>query len=103
MRKTGRHSSRITLATLLLLTLAPGASASTVTETAGRWGLIGSWSLDCSLAPDRDRGTILIYATARGGRLMFRRDFGDEKDDNEVGGAKVSDDGLLNLRGYVTS
>jgi len=103
MRKTGRHSSRITLATLLLVTLAPAASASRVAETASKWGLIGSWSLDCSLAPDRDRGTILIYAIARGGRLMFRRDFGDEKDDNEVVGAKVSDDGMLNLRVYFPS
>jgi len=103
MRKTGRHSSRITLATLLLVTLAPAASASRVTETASKWGLIGSWSLDCSLAPDRDRGTILIYAIARGGRLIFRRDFGDEKDDNEVVGAKVSADGMLNLRVYFPS
>jgi len=103
MRKTGLHSSRIALATLLLLALAPGASASTLTETASKWGLIGSWSQDCSLAPDRDRGTILIYAIARGGRLMFRRDFGGEKDDNEVVGAKVTADGMLNLRVYFPS
>jgi hypothetical protein len=100
MRKIDRDLSRITLATLLLLTLAPGASASTVTETASRWGLIGSWSLDCSLAPDRDRGTLLMYAIARGDHLIFRRDFGDEKEDNEVVGAELSADGILNLRVY---
>lgn len=103
MRKADRHLSRITLATLLFLTLAPCASASTVTETASGWGLIGRWSLDCSLPPDRDRGTLLIYAIARGGRLVFRRDFGDEKEDNEVVGAKVSADGILNLRVYFRS
>ena len=36
------------------------ASAGTITETASKWGLIGPWSLDCSLPPDRGRGTVLI-------------------------------------------
>src|SRR5260370_12411819 len=103
MRKADRHLSRIALAILLFLTLAHCASASTVTETASKWGLIGQWSLDCSLPPDRDRGTALIYAIARGDRFVFRRDFGDGKDENDVVGAKVSADGILNLRVYFPS
>src|SRR5205807_8881607 len=103
MRNTHRHWSRLALTIPVFLTLAPCASASTATETASKWGLIGRWSLDCSLPPDRDRGAVLIYAIARGGRLTFRRDFGDEKDDNEVVGVKVSADGMLNLRVYFPS
>ena len=82
----------------LFLTLAFQASAGTITETASKWGLIGPWSLDCSLPPDRGRGTVLSYVIVRGDRLMHRRNFGDDKDENEVVGAAVSADGVLNLR-----
>jgi hypothetical protein len=82
----------------VLLTLASHASAATVTETASQWGLIGHWSLDCSLPPDWDRGTVLSYVIVRSDRLIFRRNFGDARDDNKVVGAEVSADGMLNLR-----
>lgn len=94
---------RQTLAISILLTLAPCASAGTVTDTARKWGLIGPWSQDCSLPPDHDRGTVLIYAIARGDRLMLRRELGDARDDNEIVGAEVSADGMLNLRVYFPS
>ena len=54
-------------------------------------------------APDHDRGTVLIYQAARDDRLVFRRNFGDASDDNEVVGAKVSADGMLNLRVFFPS
>lgn len=82
---------------------APCASARTVTEAANAWGLIGSWSQDCSLPPDHDRGTVLSYVIVRGDRLIYRRNFGDARDDNEVIGAKVSADGVLNLRAHFPS
>ncbi len=100
MRNASHLLIQLTLAIPVLLTLVPCASASAgaVTETARKWGLIGPWSQDCSLPPDHDSGTVLIYAIARGNHLMLRRDLGDAKDDNEVVGAEVSADGMLNLR-----
>jgi hypothetical protein len=103
MRNASHCLVRLTLAILVLPVLAPSASAGTVTETAREWGLIGPWSQDCSLPPDHDRGTVLIYAIARGNHLMLRRDLGDAKDDNEVVGAEVSADGMLNMRVYFPS
>jgi hypothetical protein len=94
---------RLMLAIPVFLTLAPCASAGTVTETASKWGLIGPWSLDCSLPPNRDRGTVLTYVIVRGDRLVHRRNFGDDKDENEVVGAEVSADGVLNLRVFFSS
>jgi hypothetical protein len=103
MRNAHRLLIRLMLAIPVFLTLAPGASAGTVTETASKWGLIGPWSLDCSLPPNRDRGTVLTYVIVRGDRLVDRRNFGDDKDENEVVGAEVSADGVLNLRVFFSS
>jgi hypothetical protein len=103
MRYASHCLIQVTLAIPILLTLAPCASAGAVTETARKWGLIGWWSQDCSLPPDHDRGTVLIYAVSRGDRLMLRRDLGDAPDDNDVVGAEVSADGMLNLRVYFPS
>lgn len=90
--------SRPALAILLSLMFAPNASADTVAETAGAWGLIGSWSLDCSVAPDRGKGAVLAYEMAPGDRVIHRRDFGDTSDESEVITAEVSRNGMLNLR-----
>jgi hypothetical protein len=92
------HVSRLTLAMLFSLTLTLEAPAETMAETARKWGLIGSWSLDCSLAPDRNRGTVLAYEIASGDRVVHRRNFGDTTDESEVVTAGVSADGMLNLR-----
>ena len=83
---------------ILFSTLAGTASAETAAETAGKWGLIGRWSLDCGLPPDRDRGAVLAYEVGADGRLMYRRDFGDSTDTADVIAAEISDDNLLNLR-----
>jgi hypothetical protein len=103
MRNAHHLLIRLMLAISVFLAIAPCASAGTVTETASKWGLIGPWSQDCSLPPDHERGTVLIYAISRGDRLMLRRDLGDARDDNEVVGAEVSADGMLNLRVYFPS
>jgi hypothetical protein len=89
---------RLALAILFLLTLTLNASAETVAETARAWGLIGAWSLDCSVAPDRGGGAVLSYEIASGGRVVHRRNFGTTTDESEVVTAKVSGDGMLNLR-----
>jgi hypothetical protein len=68
MRKLYRHLSGLVLAIPIFLALAPAASAGPVTDNASKWGLIGRWSLDCSLPPDRNRGTVLSYVIVRGDR-----------------------------------
>jgi hypothetical protein len=94
---------RLALALLFSLTLAHGACAESVAQTVRKWGLIGPWSLDCSLKPDRNDGAVLGYEIMADGRVMHRRDFGDTSDESEVVGAEVSRDGLLNLRVYFPS
>ena len=86
------------LAAAFSLTLVGDACAETVAQTARKWGLIGPWSLDCSLKPDRDKGTVLAYEVVGDDRVVFRRNFGDGTDESEVVTAEVSADGMLNLR-----
>ena len=97
------HLIRLTLAIAFSLMLALSASAETVAATARKWGLIGPWSLDCSLKPDRNRGTVLAYEIAPGDRVVHRRNFGDSTDENEVVTAEVSGEGMLNLRVFFPS
>jgi hypothetical protein len=89
---------RLALAILFSLTLTLEVPAETVAETTRKWGLIGPWSLDCSLAPDRNKGMVLAYEIASGDRVVHRRNFGDTTDESEVVTAEVSGDGILNLR-----
>jgi hypothetical protein len=79
------------------------AQKATLVQTATAWGLIGRWSLDCSLPPDRNRGTVLAYEIVPGNRLVHRRYFGDATEENEVLGAEASADGMLNLRVFFPS
>ena len=97
-RNLSGHFDRLALGLLFFLTLTLGASAETVAQTARKWGLIGPWSLDCSLKPDRNRGTVLDYEVVGNDRVVHRRNFGDTTDESEVVTAEVSGDGMLNLR-----
>ena len=97
------HFNCLSLAILFCLTLTIGASAETVARTAQQWGLIGAWSLDCSLKPDRGNGSVLDYEIAGGDRVVHRRDFGDKSDESEVVTAEISGDGMLNLRVFFPS
>jgi hypothetical protein len=97
------HFGRLMLALVLSAVLAAQASAETIAETASKWGLIGPWSLDCSLPPDRGQGAVLAYETTPDGGVVHRRDFGDKTDENPVVSAKVSPNGMLNLRVFFPS
>lgn len=94
---------RLAPAMAMSLTLVSPVHAETIAETARQWGLIGRWSLDCSLPPDHARGAVLSYEVADGDRLLHRRDFGGSHDEGEVLSATVSGDGVLNLRIYFPS
>src|SRR3979411_1410882 len=84
------HLIRLTLALCFSRRLALSASGETVAATARKWGLIGPWSLDCSLKPDRNRGAVLAYEIAPGDRVVHRRNFGDGTDESDVVTAEVS-------------
>lgn len=88
----------LALALVFSLALARDASAETVAQTASKWGLIGSWAVDCSVPPGKGQGTLLVYEIGQNGQLMHKRNFGDDKDENKVLGAVVSRNGMLNLR-----
>src|SRR6266700_4706187 len=90
--------SRLAPVIVLFMMFACRASAETAAETAGKWGLLGRWSLDCSLPPDRDGGAVLAYEITEAGNLIHRRDFGSSTDIADVIGADVSAEGVLNLR-----
>ena len=46
---------------------------------------------------------MLSYEIADGDRLLYRREFGDSKDEAEVLSATISSDGILNLKVYFPS
>ena len=99
----GRQFGRLTLAPVFFPVFSPGAFAETVAQTVQKWGLIGPWSLNCSLKPDRNEGTVLAYEIVGEDRVVHRRNFGDSIDESEVVTADISGDGMLNLRVFFPS
>ncbi|WP_245286794.1 hypothetical protein [Bradyrhizobium sp. Tv2a-2] len=96
-----RRFIRLALGLTLLGSCASSAFADDpIAETVRQFGLLGPWSIDCSLAPDHADGTVLAYEIGPDGGVLFRRDFGDIKDENQVLAAEVSTDGLLKLEVY---
>ena len=88
------------LALPLILGLAAPSAAQTdgqkkVVETLEKWGLIGSWSLDCSQPPSSANG-YLGYAV-QDGVAVHTRDFGDAQDENEVQQVTVNQDGSIEV------
>ncbi|WP_441239219.1 hypothetical protein [Bradyrhizobium sp. 930_D9_N1_4] len=98
-----RCLSRWTTAAVLWVAFTSVAGAETLVATVEQWGLLGSWAIDCTARPDRDKGALLTYEIRKDGRVMYRRNFGDARDENEVVSATVSDDGLINVMVYFPS
>jgi len=98
-----RCFSRWTTAALLWVALVPSARAETLAATVEQWGLLGSWAVDCAARPDRDKGALLTYEIRKDGRVMYRRNFGDARDENEVVSATTNAEGLLNVMVYFPS
>lgn len=88
---------QLKLAVLFTVALASHASAETAADVSRKWGLIGTWAVDCS-APASKAKARLSYVIAGDNKLVHRRDFGDTQDENPVLDARVSGDGMLNLR-----
>jgi hypothetical protein len=75
----------------------PGfAAAQNVADTAKRWGLLGTWALDCSQPASRSNG-YLSYVIRTPGKVSHERDFGDAQDVNEVQQARTGVGGWLEL------
>jgi hypothetical protein len=91
------------MAALLWAASVSSSGAEPLAATVIKWGLLGSWSIDCALRPDRDRGAVLTYEVEQDGRVMYRRNFGDARDENEVVAASVEQDGLLNVMVFFPS
>ena len=99
----GNGRIRGTVFALLWFGLVSPASAETLTATIARSGLLGSWAIDCSLPPDRDKGALLTYAITQDGRVMYRRNFGDARDENEVVSASTGSDGVIDVKVFFPS
>jgi len=82
---------------MLWAALTSVAGAGSLASTIINWGLLGSWAVDCSLRPDHDKGAVLTYEIRQDGRVMYRRNFGDASDENEVVAASTDENGLLNI------
>ena len=98
-----RWSGRLVAVALLWIVAGSVASAETLAATVTKSGLLGSWAIDCSLRPDRGKGAVLTYEIRQDGRVMYRRNFGDAKDENEVVAASADEDGLLNIMVFFPS
>ncbi|WP_165405279.1 hypothetical protein [Bradyrhizobium genosp. SA-3] len=98
-----RCLSRWIAAALLWVALASAARAETLATTVEQWGLLGSWAVDCAVRPDRDKRALLTYEIRKDGRVMYRRNFGDARDENEVVSAAVNAEGLLNVMVFFPS
>jgi hypothetical protein len=98
-----RGLSRWIAAAMLWAAIAPTAGAETLAATVEQWGLLGSWAVDCAARPDRDKGALLTYEIRQDGRVMYRRNFGEARDESEVVSATVNAEGLLNVMVYFPS
>jgi hypothetical protein len=77
--------------------LASDAKAQTTNSTITRWGLLGTWAVNCNIAPDGGAGGRLTYVI-RQGKPVHQRNFGDRKDEGEILRATVAPDNSIELR-----
>ncbi len=98
-----RRLNRWIAAVVLWVAFTSMAGAETLAATVEQWGLLGSWAVDCAARPDRDKGALLTYEIRKDGRVMYRRNFGEAKDENEVVSATVNAEGLLDVMVFFPS
>lgn len=78
------------LAFVAFAATAQAAAAQTTAEVARKWGLLGTWRLDCT-QPRSESNPDLAYAV-RDGKLFHDRDFGKNRDSSAVVTAVVKAD-----------
>jgi hypothetical protein len=83
------------LVLLAVLVTTEASLAQTVAETASKWGLLGTWRLDCTKPASRSDGA--LQYVVRGGKLFHDREFGDARDSSSVILATTKADGSLEI------
>jgi hypothetical protein len=84
------------LLVVALLGSADVAMAQKPLDTLRRWGLLGTWALDCSKTAS-DSNAYLSYVADPEGKALHNRDFGDRRDVNTVEQARTGRGGALEL------
>ena len=92
--KIGIRSAALLAVPLVAGTI--GAAAQSPVELASRWGLIGTWALDCTKPPSGSNG-YLTYVIRRAGQVSHERNFGDRQDSNDVEQIRPGADGAIEL------
>ena len=78
-----------------VLAASEASFAQTAAETASRWGLLGTWKLDCSQPASSSNGA--LQYVVRGGKLFHDREFGDRRDSSSVVSATTKAGGSIEL------
>ena len=86
----------LALLIVVLLGSASSAMAQKPADTLRRWGLLGTWALDCSKPASGSNG-YLSYVADPEGKVLHNRDFGDRRDVNAVEQARTGRGGMLEL------
>jgi hypothetical protein len=84
---------RTALLALVILAPVDASSAATVADTAAKWGLLGSWKLDCG-AP-ASTGDVRDTYVVRGGMVFLDRDWGKGTDSSSVLSAAIAADNSI--------
>ena len=80
---------------VLVLAACPPALAQSIAQIATDWGLLGSFSMNCS--EPRSRQNVWILYVVRDGRLYYEQEYGDSGASNEVASARVRPDGNIEI------
>ena len=91
----GCAECRFSLVLSVVLATAEASWAQTVAEIASRWGLLGTWRLDCSEPSSRSDGA-LRYVVGDG-KLFHDRESGDVRDSSPVMSATAKADGSIEI------
>lgn len=86
----------LSIALCVALCFASSASAETAADVARKWGLLGTWAIDCAKPAKRRPGNTISYEVTADGGLVYRRDF-NPSDNNEVADARIEPDDTLIL------
>jgi hypothetical protein len=84
------------VAGLVATSHAPAARAQTAADIMERWGLLGTWAVDCK-RPPAINNTYLSYVKSGGGKVLHERNFGNRRDSREVLSATVSPEGRIEV------
>ena len=93
----GRSFSRLAAAALLALSMLSSVAvqAQTAAQVARDWGLVGTWSDDCSIPASRQH-VWLTYAV-RDGKLYYEQELGDSRTSSQIASARLRADGNLEI------